>query len=244
MTRRFLFSDEAGDFAFKRGGNASKYFILCTVTLESCDVGEVLHRLRRQLAWEKMPLLEDGFHASHDRQAVRDRVFEAIRNENFRVDAIVLEKSKAQPHIRASNETFYKYAWWYHFKHIGPQIAYRARELHITTASVGTKKGQAMFTAAVNDVVQQVLRGVTWVTTFTQSATDPCLQLADYCTWAIQRKWERDDTRSYALIQGRIASEFNLWRRGTVHYYSAMDPRPSYPFGSAQGLLSLGKGPQ
>jgi len=25
-------------------------------------------------------------------------------------------------------------------------------------------------------------------------------KVADYCAWAIQRKWERDDLRSYELI--------------------------------------------
>jgi uncharacterized protein DUF3800 len=218
MPRRFIFSDEAGDFAFKRGDGASKYFIVCSITLENCDAGETLLRLRRQLAWEKLPL-QEFFHATADKQAIRDRVFEAIRHERFRIDATILEKSKALPRIRASEGLFYKYAWYYHFRHIGPQIAYRATELHLTTASIGTKKGQAIFTSAVNDVVQQVLVGVTWVTTFNQAACDPCLQLADYCTWAIQRKWERGDERSYALIQGRIASEFNLWRSGTVHHY-------------------------
>ena len=198
MSRRFIFTDEAGDFAFKRGVN--------------------ILRLRRQLAWEKLPI-GDYFHASEDKQVIRDRVFEAIRGEPFRVDATILEKSKAQPHIRADDAIFYKYAWWYHFKHIGPQIAYRADELHITTASLGTRRRRAIYTASVNEVVAQVLKGVTWITTFTPAGCDPCLQLADYCTWAIQKKWEKGDERSYALIQSRIASEFNLWRRGRTHYY-------------------------
>jgi Protein of unknown function (DUF3800) len=218
MPRKYIFTDEAGDFAFKRGPNVSNYFIVCSVTLDTCDVGETLLRLRRELAWEKMPI-GDCFHAAEDRQGVRDRVFAAVRNEHFRVDATILEKAKAQAHIRKTDDTFYKYAWWYHFKHIGPQVAYRADELHINTASVGTKKGQAIYTNAVNNVVQQVLSGVKWVTTFTPAACDPCLQLADYCTWAIQRKWEKNDERSYALIQGRIASEFNLWRTGRTYYY-------------------------
>jgi hypothetical protein len=218
MPRKFIFTDEAGDFAFKRGPNIPRYFIVCSVTLDSCDVGETLLELRRQLAWEKAPI-GDYFHAAEDRQAVRDRVFEAIRRESFRIDATILEKAKAQPHVRACNEMFYKYAWWYHFRHIGPQIAYRATELHITTASIGTRKGQALYTEAVNNVVQQVLREVTYVTTFTPAGCDPCLQLADYCTWAIQRKWERSDLRSHAIIQGRVATEFNLWRHGTTFYY-------------------------
>jgi hypothetical protein len=39
------------------------------------------------------------------------------------------------------------------------------------------------------------------------NASDPCLWAADYCTWAIQRKWERRDERAYELIAAAVASE-------------------------------------
>jgi hypothetical protein len=186
--------------------------------MDCCSVGEEILKLRRLLTWDKAQV-GDFFHATSDKQVIRDQVFDLICKGNFRVDATILEKSKAMPHVRADKHTFYKYAWYYHFKHIGPQIAHRATELHLNTASIGTKKGQAVFTNAVNDVVQQVVRGTRYVTTFTQSQCDPCLQVADYCTWAIQRKWERGDDRSYRIIQRVVATEFNLWRNGTKHYY-------------------------
>lgn len=218
MARRHLFTDEAGDFAFNPGPKASRYFIVCSVTMEDCSIGESLLRLRRELEWAEMPL-GDAFHASTDKQAVRDEVFKVLADERFRIDATILEKSKAQPHIRASSAVFYQYAWFYHFKGFGRTIAPPGTELHLTTASIGTKKNQAAYTTAVNNVVQQVIPNVKWVTTFTKAASDPCLQVADYCTWAIQRKWERNDPRSYDLIKHRIFSEFDLWRFGDTHYY-------------------------
>jgi hypothetical protein len=51
------------------------------------------------------------------------------------------------------------------------------------------------------------------------AATDPCLQVADYCAWVIQRKWERGDTVSYDMIREKIATEFDLWKNGPNHYY-------------------------
>ncbi len=45
------------------------------------------------------------------------------------------------------------------------------------------------------------------------------LQVADYCNWAIYRKWERGDTRSYELIQTRVRSEFDIFQTGRRHYY-------------------------
>jgi hypothetical protein len=56
-------------------------------------------------------------------------------------------------------------------------------------------------------------------TTFCPAAADPCVQIADYCAWAIQRKWERADERSYRLIAGKIDHEYDLWARGTVHQF-------------------------
>ncbi len=51
------------------------------------------------------------------------------------------------------------------------------------------------------------------------SAKDPMLWAADYCAWAIQRKWESGDDRSYVLIENKIVTEFNLWEIGKIHYY-------------------------
>ena len=45
------------------------------------------------------------------------------------------------------------------------------------------------------------------------------LQVTDYCNWAVFRKWERGDSRSYDLVKGAIQSEFDIFRSGTRYYY-------------------------
>ena len=220
MTRKYLFADEAGDFNFSSAPNVSKYFILCTVALTDCQHGAKLLDLRRDMIWRDIEALE-FFHATKDKQAVRDEVYTFLGNVDFRADVTILEKAKAQPQTRTDDATFYKYAWYYHLKHVAPHVMRDATELMLTTASIGTKKGQAIFTAAVNDVAQQTLQlpRAQWKTTFTQSMADPCLQIADYVTWAVQRKWERGDARSYDLISAKLSTEYDLWRRGTTRYY-------------------------
>jgi hypothetical protein len=91
----------------------------------------------------------------------------------------------------------------------------------VTTASVATKKGQAVFSDAVTDVVQQTVRldNESRQTFFCSAASDPCLQVADYCTWAIQRKWEKEDQKAYSLIKPKIAHEYEMWSHGLTHYY-------------------------
>jgi hypothetical protein len=51
-------------------------------------------------------------------------------------------------------------------------------------------------------------------------ASNKWLQVADYCAWAMQRKWERDDPRTYDLLRGHLVkSELNVTARGTTTYY-------------------------
>jgi Protein of unknown function (DUF3800) len=220
MTRLFIFSDEAGNFNFSRRPGASKYYIVCTIACTSCNaLSSDLLELRRELIWRNAPLGE-YFHACKDKQVVRDRVFELLQKHEFAVQATIMEKSKAYPHVRRTDHMFYQYAWYYHFSHVAPKIIKGATELHITTASIGTLRGQGVFSTAVNNVVQQVLRSNrNHRTNFCRSIADPCLQAADYCTWAIQRKWEGQDERSYTLIKDRISHEVDMWSHGDVHQY-------------------------
>jgi hypothetical protein len=219
MSRLFIFADEAGCFNFSRNPRASKYYIVCTISCSDCtNLESSLLKLRRALVWDKAPVGE-YFHASEDKQVVRDKVFAELANHDFTVQATIMEKSKALPRIRQTNHRFYQYGWFYHFKHVAPKIVANNNELHITTASVGTHKGQVHFTAAVNDVVQQVIQKRIWATNFCRSIADPCLQAVDYCTWAIQRKWESNDSRSYDLIKQRIIHEVDMWSHGNVHHY-------------------------
>lgn len=219
--RRFIFADEAGDFEFARKPNVSRYFIACAIKLDSCELGHDLLRLRRDLLWDGVEI-PDYFHATKDSQYVRDRVFALLNEHEFEVYAQILEKSKAQQQIRESRHRFYKHAWYYLFRSTMPRIIKGLDDqLMVTTASIGVKKGQADFSEAVRDVLEQTQKidAGSWRASFCSSASDPCLQAADYCTWAIQRKWERGDLRSYDLIRHKIKYEYDLWARGSKHYY-------------------------
>jgi hypothetical protein len=129
MPTRFVFADEAGCFTFKRQVGASKYFVLCTITTDDCALASELLHIRRLLTANNEPD-RDKLHATSDLQATRDEVFAVLARHEFRVDATILEKSKAQPQARRTDPTFYQYAWYYHFKHIAPRIAHGAERVN------------------------------------------------------------------------------------------------------------------
>lgn len=219
MTRLHIFADESGNFDFTNGPGASKYFLITSVTFfdDFATCGE-LERLRYELAWDGIGH-PGPFHAHSDKQVIRDRVFSLMAPHDFRVDATLLEKRKTQPHLRVSDERFYKYAWYYHLRHVAPQICGPNDEILIASASIGTRKKQGAYHAGVKDVISQTVPALTVRSAQWPADCDPGLQIADYCSWAIQRKWESNDQRSYSLIQTKIKSEFDLFARGTVTFY-------------------------
>jgi hypothetical protein len=221
MPNKYVFADEAGCFTFKTKAGASKYFLLCSVTTEDCAVASKLLDIRRDLcANDGEDEERDKLHATADAQATRDQVFAALADCNFRVDATLLEKRKAQPQTRTDDPTFYRYAWYYHFKHVGPLVLPDNGKLLITAAALGHKRTRAAFKAGVNNGVQQSqVPRERWAVSFMDSAKEPMLWVADYCAWAIQRKWEMADTRSYDLISAKISSEFDLWSAGRTYHY-------------------------
>ncbi len=219
MARVNLYGDESGNFDWRHPPKASKYFILTTVVVDdSHQIAHDLLALRRELAWDGADI-DCEFHATEDAQAIRDEVFKIIAAHPLRVDATILEKAKAQPRLRTTPERFYQYAWFYHMRHVTPLVAKDGDELFVVAASVGTKKKRKAFKAGIDDVMTQVAGRRTYKMACWPAAIDPCLQVADYCCWAIFRRFESSDNRSYALIQHHVRSMFDLFKYGTTHHY-------------------------
>lgn len=208
--RRYVYADESGNFDFSGQEGASRYFILTTVTVDDHTIASDLQTLRRKLAWEGESLAK-GFHATNDKQRIRDRVFDVLGRHDFRVDATILEKRKADPSRRIAGR-FYGLAWYFHLSRVVPILAAQADELLVIAADIGANDMRANFSDTVSTVAGETGPKVAMVSAMWLAATHPLLQAADYCSWALHRKWERADSRSYNLIEDKIASELDVFR--------------------------------
>lgn len=85
-------------------------------------------------------------------------------------------------------------------------VASTGDRLLAVASDLGTRKRRGAFHLAVDEAVRASARCPHRVA-FWPNMSEPCLVVADYCTWAIQRRWERDDRRSHKLIADKIASE-------------------------------------
>ena len=211
----FLFLDEAGNFDFSPSG--TKYFIITSVSKERP------FRAYREMTELKYNLVEDGknieyFHASEDAQAVRNEVFGIIRRnlEGVRIDSLVIEKPKISPAMRPA-EHFYPRMLGYLLKYVlrGYELD-QYREVIVFTDQIPVKsKRKAIEKATKLTLASMLPKSVRYRLMHHDSKSNMELQIVDYCCWAIYRKWNLADERSYRLIQSAISSEFDFCRKGT-----------------------------
>ena len=220
--RTYIYADESGNFDFSNGPGATRYFILASVAADEPTVAAIerdLSLLRWELAREGY-LLPDGFHASPNEQYVRDCFFSAIRPHDFRIDATLFEKRKVNQRIRASDESFYRFAWNAHLTGLAQSFILPSNELTVTTASLN-RKFRRGFLAEIDGLGQRYGANVIVKGDVIAAATNLMLQVADYCAWALRRKWEMcpPDNRSYDLISAKVSTEFDLFANSGITYY-------------------------
>jgi hypothetical protein len=215
----YVFLDEAGNFDFSPTG--TKYFVMGAITTERP------FQAYKNLAELKYDLAEKGtgleyFHAAENAQPVRSQVFEVIRQNlaGVRIDTIVVDKCKTGPALQVP-ETFYPRMLGYLLRYILERHDLKAfQEVLIFTDSIPINKKRLAVEKAIKTTLSEILPATARYRIFHhESKSNYDLQIADYCTWAVYRKWSSSDTRSYEHIRGAVTSEFDIFLTGTRAYY-------------------------
>lgn len=221
MINRFLyiFLDEAGNLDFS--SNGTRYFLLSSVAKE-----RPFHAYK-ELTELKYDFVEFGmdieyFHAAEDTQAVRNRVFDIIQRNltGIRVDSLIVEKCKTEPALRAE-ERFYPEMLGRLLRHVVSTFdpTQYVQVIVFTDQIPVQRKRQAVEKAAKVTLARMLPKGVRYRVLHHASKSNFDLQIVDYCNWAIYRKWDRGDERSYNLIRPVVRSEIDIFQSGTTFYY-------------------------
>ena len=215
----YLFLDEAGNLDFSPNG--TRYFLLGGITKERP------FRAYQELAELKYDLIEQGigleyFHAAEDKQATRNRVFDIIRRhlDGVRVDALLVEKSKTPPGLRVE-EKFYPHMIGELLQTILAQHRLEDyAEVIVFTDRIPVQRKRGAVEKAVKQALAAILPAGTRYRVFHHdSKSNYDLQIADYCIWAVYRKWALGDARSYEMIAPVVKQEWNYYQAETATYY-------------------------
>ncbi|MBI1882592.1 MAG: DUF3800 domain-containing protein [Chlamydiae bacterium] len=215
----YLFLDEGGNLDFSPTG--TKYFTLTALSKERpFEAYKNLNEL-------KYDLIELGteiayFHASEDRQAVRNSVFSIIEFNlhETRIDSLIVEKRKTGFSLQ-KEERFYPEMLGYLLSYVFKNYNLNEFERVIVfTDSIPVQKKRKAIEKAIKMVLANKLpASVTYYIFHHPSQSNYDLQIVDYLNWAVFRKWGGTDTRSYQLIQAAVKSEFDIFKMGKTYYY-------------------------
>jgi len=216
----YVFVDESGNNDFSPSG--TDHWVLTSLITSDPAPGVLdLYDLKRILIDSGTDI--EYFHASEDRQAVRDEVFEIIgRLTNIRADSLVVEKRKTHPALRPFGR-FYpqmmSYLLQYTFDPKGVDIQAFDRVVLFLDRARSTRNQQRALIASVKQYLAHHLGGIPYHIVMHSSASHPYLQIVDYLSWAVYVKWERGERRPYDEVRHLFRSEIPIFEHGADDWY-------------------------
>jgi hypothetical protein len=215
----YIFLDEGGNLDFSKSG--TKYFLVTSLTKERpFEAFKALYNLKYDLA-ERGTCLE-YFHATEDRQDVRNKVFEAIEKhlDGVRIDSVIVEKCKTASALQDPVKFYSKMVGYLLRFVLTKHDLSKYKEVLVFTDSIPVSKRKSPMEKAIKETLAEMLPKTLKYRVFhheSKSCFD--LQIVDYCNWALYRKYDRGDDRSYLKIKNAVKSEFEIFRTGTTTYF-------------------------
>lgn len=215
----YIFLDEGGNFDFSPSG--TPYFVLTSVTMRRPFL------IHAQIEEYKHDCLEYGlnteyFHCAEDNIHVRKKVFGIIEGalDCLKIDSLVVEKRKTGPALHDEKQ-FYPKMLGYLLRHvIERENGTHINEIIVITDTIPIKHKRQSVEKAIKHILKEMLPGdCRFKVLHHASKSHYGLQVADYCNWAIFRKWQSGDTEYYDRIKTALNSEFDIFRTGMRYYY-------------------------
>src|SRR5262245_57189893 len=145
------------------------------------------------------------FHATEDKQLNRDAVVTALAGfAGWKFAAVVIEKAKVYPELRSPHRFYPEFASSV-LKHVFRRhLAPGTDTVLVFTDTLPVHKRREAVEKAIKTACRQELPKATHFESYHHpSASNHWLQVADYCSWAVFKKWEQGDTRTYDLLSHR-----------------------------------------
>lgn len=218
----YIYIDEHGDFRFNRSG--SKYFILTALSTETpfamCDA---FHEVKHQLNLDGIDL--EKFHATEDKQDVRDKIYSILKTYPYEVDAVIVEKAKTNPVIREPKR-FYPLICGYLLQYLFRRYQDKKYDkiiVYTSKISIDATR-EAIIKGIKTSLAKLFNHTVPYHIYHHNSESNFYLQAIDYCCWAIYKKWgtwngQYIDPRPFNEIKNNVKSEFEIFKMGDRTYY-------------------------
>ena len=227
MRTLFIFIDESGNFDFSPNG--TKYFVLSAVSTLSPLGKERLEEIKYELMKNGINL--EYFHAAEDKQIVRNQVYSFIeRLEDIEIDSVIVQKNKTNPSLYISTkkkkpkkgeklytkvlQNLLQYIFCRH------DNSTKIDQVVVVLSSIFDANKRKLIEKTIKVYLKKIYSKPFYLY-FHENRSDKNTQIADYCCWAIYRKWTDGEIRPYNAVKkgNKIKSEFDIFETGSTLYY-------------------------
>lgn len=215
----YIFLDEGGNFDFSPRG--TRYFTLTSVTgRPPFPLHQALDALKHRHLEQGRPLL--AFHCTEDNKHTRNEVFTCIAAHlaSLRIDSVVIDKTKVKPEMR-DPVRFYPRMVGHLLRYVmnGAPAQHADRVVIITDGLPSSPGKNRMEKAIKQGLAERLAPGATYSLLHHPSCSHFGLQVADYCNWAVFRKWQKGETYYYDLLKPNLRSELDVYRLVSRRWY-------------------------
>ena len=163
------------------------------------------------------------FHACEDLQAHRDAVVTTlVEHHGWWFASIVIEKNRVNPSIRKPDNFYPRFLnMVLRFILKGNRRPNTSRVLIYTdTLPLSTKTERLYAREAILKLCRSELGETPFFLMHHSSHSNAWLQVVDYCSWSVCRKWESGDLRTYDKLRVKmLAAEIAPMALGGTTYY-------------------------
>lgn len=227
----YVFIDESGNFDFSPKGTR-------TFVLSALATFDPSYR-REELVGLRYELLAGGhdhefFHATEDRQYVRDKVFDFLGSikDKCEVHAVAARKNRAHPTLHG--ETYVKNGKTINLNngmglyqllcknllgYVFRGKSGKVDKIVVVLSSLYNGDKKKTILKEIKSYLKLHFQNIPFEIFSHQSSADLNCQLADYCCWAIYVRIERKEKRPITALGSMMKTFFDIFKSGSVEYY-------------------------
>ena len=208
MPKQLVFIDDSGDPGFKLNKGSSSHFVIACVIfddhLDAEDTALAIKKFRRQLGWRD----DREFKFNKLRKSILIDLLKILKDKNFRVRAICMDKSKIYSHeLRNKQDSFYNYTI--------KEVLAKTTTLNNADIRLDGHSGREYKKSAISYFRQEINAKSKKISKvrFVDSRTNNLIQLADLIAGSILRSYQSNKTDSTIyrnIIKERIEDVWNF----------------------------------
>ncbi len=226
----YIFVDEAGDMDFSPKG--SKYYMFnFLVKRRPFHLHEYIASYRYSLLERNLDPMKgnrldiEAFHAHNDNKYIKEELFNIISTfdeKSVSIYAYILEKPKVEPGKRKEKERFYIDNLSFSIQRLLDRLGINSNFI-IITDRLPVQKNKSKQIGALKKGIKGYLKSnglqVRYDIFHHCSASSTNLQIVDYVSWAIYRKYEHGKDSYYEKIKHYILDEEVMTKNRSINHY-------------------------